>query len=102
MMKSINLDSYEIVNDMLLLKWDNDVEHVLLIKSIRDNCPCASCAGEKDVFGNIYKGPKKQLANLSFIILKINLIGHYAIRVFWKDGHSNGIYTFKKLKSLSE
>ena len=48
------------------------------------------------------KTKTKELRGLSFIILKINLVGHYAIRIFWKDGHSNGIYTFEFLEALSE
>ena len=99
---SEKLIDYIISEKFIALKFKSNLELLISVNVLRKACPCAQCNGEKDVFGNIYNGPKKQLANLSFIILKINLIGHYAIRVFWKDGHSNGIYTFKKLKSLSE
>ena len=99
-MKKIILDSYEIVNDMLLLKWDNDFEHVLLIKSIRDNCPCASCAGEKDVFGNVYKGPPQIKTGDSYILSGIQPVGYYALRPFWADGHSTGIFSFEFLFHL--
>jgi len=99
---SEKLTDYIISEKFIVLKFKSNLELLISLNVLRKACPCAQCNGEKDVFGNIYKGPKKQLTNLSFIILKINLIGHYAIRVFWKDGHSNGIYTFKKLKSLSE
>ena len=86
---------------MLLLKWDNDFEHVLLIKSIRDNCPCASCAGEKDVFGNVYKG-KRALSKNSYRLLRFEKVGLYGIRLFWADGHHDGIYTYEMLKNLTE
>jgi ATP-binding protein involved in chromosome partitioning len=33
--------------------------------------------------------------------MKVELIGSYAIRVVWSDGHDTGIYTFEYLKSLS-
>ena len=29
-------------------------------------------------------------------------IGHYAVRIFWKDGHSDGLYTYEMLQKLSE
>ena len=56
-MSNITLIHYEILNDLLLLKWEDKSENALPLKSIRDNCPCAHCSGETDVFGNIYKGP---------------------------------------------
>ena len=60
-MSDIKLLHYEIVNDLLLLKWDNDTDDALLLKSMRDNCPCANCSGETDVFGNVYKGPPQKM-----------------------------------------
>ena len=45
---------HETVNDLLLLKWEDGLEAVLELKTLREHCPCAHCAGEKDVFGNIY------------------------------------------------
>ena len=30
------------------------------------------------------------------------LVGLYALRFFWKDGHSDGLYPFKLLISLSD
>ena len=30
----------------------------------------------------------------------IQAMGHYAIRIVWKDGHNAGIYSFEFLKSL--
>ena len=30
----------------------------------------------------------------------VELVGRYAIRVWWDDGHSSGIYTFEFLRGL--
>jgi len=27
-------------------------------------------------------------------------VGHYAVRITWGDGHSDGIYTYKMLRGL--
>jgi len=99
---SEKLIDYIISEKLIALKFQSNLELLISLDVLRRACPCAQCNGEKDVFGNIYKAPPKNLVDLSFVILKINLIGHYAIRVFWKDGHSNGIYTFNQLKRLSE
>ena len=29
-------------------------------------------------------------------------IGHYAIRIFWGDRHSDGLYTYEILRKLGE
>ena len=101
-MSKIELKEYEALNDLLLLQWGDGSENALPLKSLRDNCPCANCAGETDVFGNIYKGPEKVLTEESYVITGIQPIGYYAIRPFWKDGHHDGIYSFEFLKELSE
>ena len=101
-MPTINLIHFEVLNDLLLLQWDDNSENALPLKSIRDNCPCAHCSGETDVFGNIYKGPTQIMKEESYQITGIQSIGHYAIRPFWKDGHSDGIYSFEFLKKLCE
>jgi DUF971 family protein len=100
-MNNIKLEYHEILNDLILLKWSDSTEDVLKLKSMRNNCPCANCAGEKDVFGNIYKGPEKELKEESYIRTGIQPVGYYAIRPFWKDGHHSGIYSFELLKNIS-
>ena len=73
------------------------------LKKMRMSCPCAHCKGETDIFGNIYKlDLNHPLLESSFKIKDIKLVGNYAIRIIWKDNHSNGIYTFDFLKKLSD
>jgi len=99
---SSRLIDYFISDKILGLKLDGGLGASIPLKRLRKACPCAHCNGEKDVFGNIYKGPDSVLSQSSIKILKISLVGQYAIRVFWKDGHSSGIYTFDLLKALYE
>ena len=92
----------ELVNDFLLIKWTNETESIISCKTLRDNCPCASCAGETDVFGNIYKGRTSLINENSFLLKGIQPVGYYALRPFWKDGHHSGIYSFEMLRALCE
>ena len=73
MKDNIILKSYEVLNDMILLKWDDETESFLHLKKMRENCPCANCAGEKDVFGNIYKGPKQVITETAMYLMGCNL-----------------------------
>ena len=99
---SSQLIDYFISNKMIVLKLEEGLEISITLDVLRKSCPCANCGGEKDVFGNIYKGPIKELNDSAFKIQQLSLVGHYAIRIFWEDGHSNGIYTFDLLKNLNE
>ena len=101
-MKSLELKNYEILNDMILLKWNDGSENVLSLKSLRNSCPCAHCSGETDVFGNIYKGPEQILNEDSYVITGIQPVGYYAIRPFWKDQHKDGIFSYEFLKRLCD
>ena len=98
----IKLRAYETLNNLLLLQWNDETDNALPLKSIRDNCPCANCAGETDVFGNIYKGPAQIMNEKSYLVSGIQPVGYYAIRPFWKDGHSDGIFSFEYLQKLCD
>ncbi len=99
-MAEVQLTHHEIVNDLLLLQWSDGSEHALPLASLRKNCPCAACAGEKDVFGNVYKGPEIKLVDNAFKLINVIKVGNYAIRITWGDMHSDGIYTFEYLRKL--
>ena len=101
-MSNTQLSHHEVLNDLLLLQWEDGSENALPLKPMRDNCPCAHCAGETDIFGNIYKGPPQIMNEQSYLITGIQPVGYYAIRPFWKDGHSDGNYSYKFLKKLCE
>jgi DUF971 family protein len=102
MTKNIQLKYHEVVNEFLLLQWEDNTENILELKSMRDNCPCANCSGETDVFGNVYKGPPQSMNAESYTLKGIQPVGHYAIRPFWNDGHRDGIYPFEFLKKLCD
>ena len=96
------------INDLLLLdtelavKWNDDEQTFILLKVLRDNCPCAFCSGEKDVLGNVYKGPIQKLEKLSYTVVNMEKVGHYALRIFWGDNHTDGLYTYEMLRNLKD
>ena len=80
--------------------WEDKSSGYITLKKLREACPCAFCSGEKDVFGNIYRG-KKSLADNSFRLSRYEKVGLYGIRFFWEDRHHDGIYTYDLLHSLT-
>ena len=98
----IVIKNFEIVNELLLVSFSDNSEAIVNLQTLRERGPCASCAGETDALGNLYKGPEQQLIESSYQISGIQSVGYYGIRPFWKDGHNTGIYTGEMLKKLSD
>ncbi|MDC0144194.1 DUF971 domain-containing protein [Verrucomicrobia bacterium] len=86
----------------LALKWNDDAEHFVSLEALRRACPCASCAGETDVMGNVAKGPETAFTEASFQIKHLQPVGGYAVQIFWKDGHGTGLYSHEYLRAIGE
>jgi DUF971 family protein len=90
------------IGDELAIKWDDASESFISLKKLRRACPCAECKGERDVMGNLYKGPERPLTALAFQLRGLNLVGSYGVQPSWADGHSSGIYPFEYLHQIAE
>ncbi len=101
MTTSSNVSQIEIVNDFLLLAWEDGEESMIALKALRDNCPCAHCSGETDALGNVYIGPAKKLNENSYRLARIKKVGHYALQPVWMDGHDDGLFTFDLLQKIA-
>ena len=100
MKKHIAINDILLMDSELALKWNDKKESYIPLKLLRDSCPCAFCSGESDVFGNIYRGPKKDFGDLAYKALKMEKVGHYALRIYWGDRHADGLYTYEMLRKL--
>ncbi len=90
----------QIIGTELAIAWDDQSESYIALEKLRRACPCAYCAGETDVLGNVARGPKISLQPSAFDLRSFDLVGAYAIRPVWGDGHSSGIYSYELLKKL--
>ena len=90
------------IGDELAIKWDDGSESFIKLETLRRYCPCAGCKGERDIMGNLYKGPDRPLSARSFQLARIAMIGGYAVQPVWADGHSTGLYSFDYLRQVAE
>ena len=90
------------IGEELAIKWDDGSETFLPLERMRRHCPCASCKGEIDVMGNLYKAADKPLSPTAFQLRRLNTVGGYAINPVWGDSHNTGIYSYDYLKRLGE
>jgi DUF971 family protein len=63
---------------------------------LRSNCNCAGCVDENT--GVRILDPGSVPADIAIDDLK--LVGNYAVRIHWSDGHSTGLYTWEHLYNL--
>ena len=90
------------VGNEVAIAWSDGTESFISLEKMRRNCPCASCHGETDVMGNVYKGPDRPLGGNDFKLLRLNNVGGYALNPVWADGHSTGLFSFELLKQLGD
>src|SRR5262245_62035962 len=95
------VDVQQIGNE-LAVKWEDGKESFIQLETLRRHCPCAGCQGEKDILGNLYKGPPRQLTSQAFRLTRINPIGGYALQPVWADGHSTGLFAFDYLRRIAD
>ena len=90
----------KIDEDKLYISWANGEEFTLTLEYIRDNCPCAQCTSEGDGKSPLEKWVQNSLKEHRSSIEKLELVGNYAVRPVWKDGHDVGIYRWEYLYEL--
>ena len=79
----------------LNILWDDNSETMLQLAKLRKSCPCAMCMSERENKPAAYI---PLYSTVQLTVKNIEMIGNYAIRITWQDGHDTGIYTFEKLK----
>lgn len=90
------------------ITWADEHISAYPLRWLRANCPCATCrevrresesvddALSLDLTINLNTKPEP-----STQIAHAELVGNYAIRLEWTDGHATGIYGFSALRAAS-
>lgn len=64
---------------------------------LRGHCDCAHCVNEWT--GERILDPATIPQDI--VVEKLELVGSYALRIHWSDGHNAGLYTWERLKELA-
>ncbi len=89
------------LSDELAIAWNDGEESFLKLPMLRECCPCANCQGEPDALGRVIRPPKTKGPRADEL-LRYEVMGGYALQLFWGDGHSTGIYTYTYLRTLGK
>lgn len=86
-------------DDGLWIEWTaGEGERRVPARPLRLACPCAGCVEEMS--GRPLLDPAAVPGDVR--PESIHLVGAYALRVHWSDGHSTGIFPWDRLRALSE
>lgn len=80
----------------LAIRWSDGEESTLPVRALRLACACAECVDEWSGEGRL--DPESVPEDVH--PLRIQPVGRYAIQIEWSDGHSAGIYPFRRLREL--
>lgn len=86
-------------NDTLSIEWADGHASTYSYRDLRDRCPCATCT-EKGAASPQPPGLLPLAGTRPLKPERAELVGRYALQIFWNDGHSTGIYSFDYLRSL--
>ena len=90
-----------LVGGELAIVWEDGREDYIPLEKLRRACPCAMCKGERDILGNVHRGPERPLTPRSFQALAQRRVGGYALQIDWADGHNDGIYSWETLREIA-
>jgi DUF971 family protein len=86
------------------VRWADGVETRTELAELRKACPCATCRADRE---QRQRNPLHVLARApvgreDVTIAEGELVGRYALRLRWKDGHETGIYDFRTLREIAD
>jgi ATP-binding protein involved in chromosome partitioning len=82
----------------VVVKWQDGEVSRYPFYELRCLCPCALCVDE-------WTGQRrleKSMVSHDVKAAEIRPVGRYAMQVSWSDGHSTGIYSYDKLREMSD
>lgn len=85
-------------NKIFVINWKDGHESNFPFLYLRKNCPCALCRTKREEEQNNPLKLLKEESPNAFNVKSIEPVGNYAIKIFWADGHSSGIYTYEMLR----
>jgi DUF971 family protein len=80
--------------ESVMIAWTNGASTTISGDRLRSSCPCAECREHESKTPSII-----QIGNRSSIA-DAQLIGGYAIRFTFGDGHADGLYPYGILREL--
>jgi len=83
-------------DDAVTITWAEGHVGIYAARELRLACHCAVC--REELTGRIMLDPATVPTDIA--PRRIELVGGYAIKIQWSDGHDTGLYTYEHLLAL--
>ncbi|MCA8969924.1 MAG: DUF971 domain-containing protein [Planctomycetes bacterium] len=80
------------------ITWRDKVKTTHAARALRLECPCASCVDE--LTGRKILDPDSVPSDVG--IVDADIVGRYAFRFTFSDGHATGLYAFDRLRAAGD
>jgi DUF971 family protein len=91
-------------DEKLEILWADGAVSVYPLALLRRMCPCAACRRIRDEQARnktrlrVIQGTP---ADQPLAVRSAEMVGNYALRLTWSDGHDSGIYSFTWLREIA-
>lgn len=76
--------------------WDDGHVSVYPTRLLRESCGCAACVDEWTGVTRLEPGSISETID----VVECDHVGNYAVRFVFTDGHSDGIYSWQRLRKF--
>lgn len=76
------------------IDWGDGHKGVYPHTILRGYCPCAGCQGHSGTIRFI------ECSGIQLEVEDFEVVGNYAIRIQWFDGHGTGLYSYRYLRAI--
>ena len=97
-------------DSQLDIEWQDGRKCTYSLTLLRSMCPCAQCKLQREQRDphRLMEQPRKKTTltvlpgnySEAIAVKHAELVGHYALKIEWSDGHDSGIYSFEYLRSI--
>jgi DUF971 family protein len=94
-------ETIDLIGDTVAVRWPDGREDYFPMETLRALSPSAENVGEPDIFGNIHGGdPRTEFPGVT--VEDFEIVGRYAVRFVFSDGHKTGLYSFPYLIRIGD
>jgi DUF971 family protein len=95
------LADLQLIGDTIALRWNDGREDFFTSAQLRKISPSAETRGETDLFGRKIGGDSR--TDFSGVtVTGWEMVGRYAVRFLFSDGHNTGLYSFTYLREEAD
>lgn len=95
------LDDLQLIGDTVALRWNDGREDFFESPTLRRLSPSAETRGETDLFGRKIGGDTRTDFP-GVTVTGWEMVGRYAIRFIFSDGHQTGLYSYTYLREQAD